>query len=99
MMNRFYSITKREVVLNKLIRIDVDSQENTRSWQSYSPPPWPLPLSYQNKRKMNTLSYGLNWSPIQEIQVNINYRYRTQDRFNEIGSNHGLVSPLVCVLE
>ena len=49
--------------------------------------------------EMNTLSFGLNWSPIQAIQVNINYRYSTLDRFSEIGSNHGLVSRLVFILE
>ena len=48
-----FAVSKGEVVLNKLIRIDVDSQEQVSRWQSYAPPPVALPLSYQNKRKWN----------------------------------------------
>lgn len=44
---------------------------------------------------MNTFSLGLNWSPISEIQVNVNYRYSTLDRLGLQGSNHGLVTRLV----
>lgn len=50
-----FAVSKGEVVLNKLIRIDVDSQEKISSWRSYAPPPVALPLSYQNKRKWNVL--------------------------------------------
>jgi len=48
-----FAVSKGEVVLNKLIRIDVDSQEQISGWQSYAPPAVALPLSYQNKRKWN----------------------------------------------
>ncbi|MCD4736728.1 MAG: hypothetical protein K8R53_11840 [Bacteroidales bacterium] len=48
-----FAVSKGEVVLNKLLRIDVDSEEQIRGWQSYAPPPIALPLSYQNKRKWN----------------------------------------------
>ena len=49
--------------------------------------------------KMNTFSLGLNWSPISAVQVNINYRYSTLDRFGLKGSNHGFVTRLVFILE
>ena len=48
-----FAVSKGEVVLNKLERIDVDPSEQIRNWQSYSPPPIALPLSYQNNRKWN----------------------------------------------
>ena len=48
-----FAFAKGEVVLNKLIRIDVDAEEQIRGWQSYAPPAVALPLSYQNKRKWN----------------------------------------------
>ena len=48
-----FAVSKGEVVLNKLLRIDVDPDEQLRSWQSYAPPPIALPISYQNKRKWN----------------------------------------------
>lgn len=47
---------------------------------------------------MNTISMGFNWYPISAIQVNLNYRYSTLDRFEQIGSNHGLVARLVFIL-
>jgi phosphate-selective porin OprO/OprP len=49
--------------------------------------------------EMNTLSLGVNWNPISAIQVNVNYRYSTLDRFDKTGSNHGLVTRLVFILE
>jgi len=49
--------------------------------------------------EMNTLSLGLNWTPIQAIQLNMNYRYSTLDRFSESGFNHGIVTRLVFILE
>lgn len=48
---------------------------------------------------MNTFSLGLNWYPMSAIQANINYRYSTLDRFEQTGSNHGLVARLVFILE
>jgi phosphate-selective porin OprO/OprP len=52
-----------------------------------------------NGGEMNTFSLGLNWSPISAMQVNVNYRYSTLDRFGQTGSNHGLVSRLVFILD
>ena len=49
--------------------------------------------------EMNTFSVGLNWSPVPAIQVNVNYRYSTLDRFEQQGFNHGLVTRLVFILE
>ena len=49
--------------------------------------------------EMNTFSLGLNWWPLLAIQVNINYRYSSLDRFGKTGSNHGLVTRLVFILE
>jgi len=48
---------------------------------------------------MNTFSMGINWYPICAIQVNVNYRYSTLDRYGEQGFNHGLVTRLVFILE
>ena len=50
-----FAMSDGEVILNKMIRIDIDSQDQTNSWRSYSPPAIALPLSYQNKRKWNVL--------------------------------------------
>ena len=49
--------------------------------------------------EMDTFSLGINWSPLSAIQVNVNYRYSTLDRTGQTGSNHGIVSRLVFVLE
>ena len=49
--------------------------------------------------EMNTLSLGVMWYPVSAIQVNINYRYSTLDRNDELGYNHGLVTRLVFSLE
>jgi phosphate-selective porin OprO/OprP len=49
--------------------------------------------------EMNTFSLGLNWTPIPAIQVNMNYRYSTLDRFEQTGKNHGLVTRLAFILE
>jgi phosphate-selective porin OprO/OprP len=47
---------------------------------------------------MNTFSLGVNWYPISAIQLNVNYRYSTLDRFGQTGSNHGIVTRLVFIL-
>jgi phosphate-selective porin OprO/OprP len=52
-----------------------------------------------NGGEMNTFSLGVNWTPIPAIQANINYRYSTLDRDGQTGSNHGLVTRLVFILE
>ena len=49
--------------------------------------------------KMNTLSAGLNWWPGAGVEVNVNYRYTTLDKYNELGHNHGIVTRLVFMLE
>lgn len=49
--------------------------------------------------EMNTVSLGINWWPMASIQFNVNYRYSTLDRDNLNGSNHGIVTRLVFVLE
>ena len=51
-----FAISKGEVVLNKLMRIDVEDSEQLRKWQSYAPPAVALPISYQNKRKWNVFT-------------------------------------------
>ena len=48
-----FAISKGNVVLNKLKRIDTEQSAGEESWRSYAPPPIALPLSYQNKRKWN----------------------------------------------
>ena len=48
-----FAVSKGEVVLNKLIRIDADPSEKGSGWRSYAPPPIALPISYQNRRKWN----------------------------------------------
>lgn len=48
-----FAMSKGEVVLNNLVRIDEDMQGQLSGWQSYAPPPIALPLSYQNNRKWN----------------------------------------------
>ncbi len=54
---------------------------------------------YIDGGKMNTLSLGVNWWPISTVQVNVNYRYATLDRFGEQGYNHGIVARLSFILE
>lgn len=49
--------------------------------------------------KMNTISIGVNWAPVQDVQFSVNYRYSTLDRFQQIGSNHGVVSRLAIIIE
>ena len=48
-----FAMSKGEVVLNNLVRIDEDMQGQLSGWQSYAPPAMALPLSYQNNRKWN----------------------------------------------
>jgi len=49
--------------------------------------------------EMGTFSLGLNWWPTGSVNVNANYRYSTIDRYNEIGTNHGIVTRLTFMLE
>ncbi|MCK5210010.1 MAG: hypothetical protein KAQ79_18375, partial [Cyclobacteriaceae bacterium] len=49
--------------------------------------------------KINTLSAGLNWWPGAGVEVNVNYRNTTLDKYNELGHNHGIVTRLVFMLE
>ena len=52
-----------------------------------------------NGGEMNTFSLGIQWTPIPAIQANVNYRYSTLDRDAQTGSNHGIVTRLVFILE
>jgi phosphate-selective porin OprO/OprP len=52
-----------------------------------------------NGGEMNTFSLGIQWTPIPSIQANVNYRYSTLDRDAQTGSNHGIVTRLVFILE
>ena len=78
-----FAMSRGEVVLNKLIRIDVDAQKQIRGWRSYSPPPVSLPLSYQNKRKWNVF----RTKPINIVLAGAilleNTRWFAQDSINE----------------
>ena len=49
--------------------------------------------------KMSTISLGVDWWAMSTIQVSVNYRYSTLDRYGTTGSNHGMVTRLVLVLE
>lgn len=78
-----FAVSKGEVVLNKLVRIDIDKSEQIRNWQSYSPPPLALPLSYQNNRKWNVFrtkpfTVALGGAILME-----NTRWLAQDNINE----------------
>jgi len=78
-----FAVSKGEVVLNKLMRIDVDAQEQISTWQSYAPPAVALPLSYQNKRKWNVI----RTKPITAIFGGAilmeNTRWLSQDNINK----------------
>ena len=90
---------KRSGIFN---RVNVANGVNSGGWgelEVYSR--WSsIDLSDENidGGAMNTFSLGLNWYPISAIQLNVNYRYSTLDRYGQIGSNHGLVTRLVFIL-
>ena len=78
-----FAVSKGEVVLNKLVRIDVDPDEQIRSWQSYAPPPMALPLSYQNKRKWNVFRTKPITGVLGAAILMENTRWLSQDNSNE----------------
>ena len=78
-----FAVSKGEVVLNKLVRIDVDPDEQIRSWQSYAPPPMALPLSYQNKRKWNVFRTKPITGVLGGAILMENTRWLSQDNSNE----------------
>lgn len=78
-----FAVSKGEVVLNKLIRIDVDAQEQIRGWQSYAPPAVALPLSYQNKRKWNVFRTKPITGVFGGAILMENTRWLSQDNINE----------------
>ena len=78
-----FAVSKGEVVLNKLIRIDVDSQEQISGWQSYAPPAVALPLSYQNKRKWNVFRTKPITGVLGGAILMENTRWFSQDDSNE----------------
>ena len=78
-----FAVSKGEVVLNKLIRIDVDAQEQISGWQSYAPPAVALPLSYQNKRKWNVFRTKPITGVFGGAILMENTRWLSQDNINE----------------
>lgn len=78
-----FAVSKGEVVLNKLTRIDVDSQNQTNDWQSYAPPPVALPLSYQNSRKWNVFRTKAFTAAFGGAIIMENTRWFSQDNTNE----------------
>jgi len=84
-------------------RIRVSQNVNSGGWGA-----WEISARWSNLNlnggnveggKMGTFSLGLNWWPTGSINVNANYRYTTLDRFNEVGTNHGIVTRLTFMLE
>jgi len=77
-----FAVSKGEVVLNKLIRIDVELKEQVSSWQTYAPPPVALPLSYQNKRKWNVIRTKPITIVLGGAILMENTRWLSQDQIN-----------------
>ena len=78
-----FAVSKGEVVLNKLIRIDVDLSEQVRGWQSYAPPAIALPISYQNRRKWNVFRTKPITGVLGAAILMENTRWLSQDNSNE----------------
>lgn len=78
-----FAVSKGEIVLNKLIQIDVDSQNQLNGWQSYAPPPIALPLSYQNSRKWNVFRTKAFTAAFGGAILMENTRWFSQDNTNE----------------
>ena len=78
-----FAVSKGEVVLNKLIRIDVDLSEQVRGWQSYAPPAIALPISYQNRRKWNVFRTKPITVVLGGAVLLENTRWISQDNINE----------------
>ena len=78
-----FAVSKGDVVLNKLIRIDVDSKAQLSGWRSYAPPAVALPLSYQNKRKWNVFRTKPITAVLGGAIIMENTRWIAQDNINE----------------
>jgi len=78
-----FAVSKGNIVLNKLKRIDIDSQEQISGWRSYAPPPVALPLSYQNKRKWNVFRTKPITGVLGAAVLLENTRWISQDNSNE----------------
>ena len=78
-----FAVSKGEVVLNKLLRIDVDSEEQIQGWRSYAPPPVALPLSYQSSRKWNVFRTKPITGVLAGAILMENTRWLSQDNINE----------------
>jgi len=78
-----FAISKGNVVLNKLNRIDSEERGSEASWRSYAPPPIALPLSYQNKRKWNVLKTKPITALLFGAIVLENTRWLSDDPVNE----------------
>jgi len=91
---------KRSGLFNKLKVANGVNSGGWGTWEVYSR--WSnFDLNDKNIEggEMNTFSMGLSWWPVATIQASVNYRYSTLDLSNQNGSNHGIVSRLVFVLE
>jgi len=78
-----FAVSKGEVILNKLLRIDVDASEQLRRWQSYAPPAIALPISYQNRRKWNVFRTKPITGVLGGAILIENTRWLSQDSSNE----------------
>jgi len=78
-----FAISKGNVALNKLKRIDRELRGSEASWRSYAPPPIALPLSYQNKRKWNVLKTKPVTALLFGAIVLENTRWLSDDPINE----------------
>ncbi|MGB5480774.1 MAG: hypothetical protein WBM91_06835, partial [Eudoraea sp.] len=78
-----FAMSKGEVVLNNLVRIDEDMQGQLSGWQSYAPPPIALPLSYQNNRKWNVFRTNPVTAVLGGAILMENTRWFSDDAINE----------------
>ena len=78
-----FAVSKGNVVLNKLKRIDTELNGRRSSWRSYAPPPIALPLSYQNKRKWNVFRTKPVTIVLFGAIIMENTRWLSQDPINE----------------
>ncbi|MFC2094675.1 porin [Bacteroidota bacterium] len=78
-----FAVSKGNVVLNKLKRIDTEVNGRKSSWRSYAPPPIALPISYQNKRKWNVFRTKPVTIVLFGAIIMENTRWLSQDPINE----------------
>ena len=78
-----FAVSKGNIVLNKLKRIDTELNGRKSSWRSYAPPPIALPISYQNKRKWNVFRTKPVTIVLFGAVIMENTRWLSQDPINE----------------